>query len=31
MENFWRKNKKVKIIEFNASYFITFSYSLEYV
>ena len=31
MKNFWRKNKKIKIIEFNALYFITFSNALEYV
>ena len=31
MENVWRKDKKIKIIEFNASYFIMFSNALEYI
>ena len=31
MKHFWRKNKKIKIIEFNAFYFITFSNALEHI
>ena len=31
MENSWHKNKEIKIIEFNALYFITLSNALECV